>query len=185
MFWCHNRSLLNVYDVETVIITHQQPKSSVHALYLPFFLFISLSFSISVVRSDSWHKPYNLTMENMRRVVSWIRYTNSGSILFYFIQLDELSVWRELKSTYFSNCFLFCCCCFTSYFGEKKKRFESCVRTKYLIDTHTALSQQHMNIETEQPFFLITYVMYTLENKFNAPAPFNNSLNHYKTFYIF
>lgn len=45
MFWCHNRSLLNVYDVETVIITTPS---------------VCLAWSI------------RLTMENMRRVLDWI-----------------------------------------------------------------------------------------------------------------
>lgn len=73
MFWCHNRSLLNVYDVETVIITHQHPTDS-----------------FGLVQHGTKHTL--LTMENMRRAL-W-RYHpphTLNSIRFNSSQLHELS----------------------------------------------------------------------------------------------
>lgn len=64
-----------------------------------------------------------------------------------------------------------------------KKMRELRVQITYMHTLHSR--NEHMNIETEQPYFLITYVMCTLENKFDAPAPFIKNPNWITTKYYF
>lgn len=160
MFWCHNRSLLNVYDVETVIITHQQSVSRWQC-------------------ASQWHETYGWQWKICDAMTMTMRYhrTRFDSILFYSISYHSVLFFsvRWTISSLGVEEYIFLLCSFFSLFvvvddvavvvlyllfgtlGLVKRR-ELRVQIHLTHSTHEAFEH-----ETEQPYLFITYIM--LENK--------------------
>lgn len=176
---------------------HTSTQSLVRSLSM-FFRFVLYSFlplcisgrSLSPVHPSSIRcsaQTVQLTMENVRRALPTTRYPNTrfDSILYsvrWTISLARVEeyIFFLSFSFFFSLVRLLLSLYWLWWLGEKDDRVLR-VQITYIHTLHSR--NEHMNIETEQPYFLITYVMCTLENKFDAPAPFIKNSNWITTKY--
>lgn len=164
MFWCHNRSLLNVYDVETVIITHRG--ECLQPYGWQWKICDELTIQFDSIQLDEllevWRETllYGRSAPYTRHCTSM--YFTPHGVDFYFPPFDVFKIFRSF--------------CFSSLLlsyahlppflvrqPEMHKEVAGCCVCKYIWSVLSSKEQEHTwwTLKIEQPYFLITYVMYT------------------------